>query len=159
MVFCRRFMSGLTGIVRHVGDASAALSWTQSFKTLVMTRYKAKRVARGESKASRGWRTPHLYNSAALLNTTDTKVGAREDAQQECKVRLEASKSYKIPSSVDPNEKRRDGRIRGGRMAGFEGRASFTTSSPPSGHHHAGCRGGMRRGAKTRTDLTGAANQ
>lgn len=42
-------------------------------------------MARSESKAWRGWRTPHLYNSAALLNTTDTKVGAREDVHQEYK--------------------------------------------------------------------------
>lgn len=90
-------------------------------------------MTRSESKASRGWRTPHLYNSAALLNTAETKVElvrmSNKNTRSQAPI-LEASKSYRISNSADLNEKRRDGRIRGGRMAGFEGRASFTTSPP-----------------------------
>lgn len=73
---------------------------------------------------------PALVQLGSFVGHSRHKGRAREDVRQEYKVRLQASKSYRISNSADLNEKRRDGRIRGGRMAGFEGRASFTTPRP-----------------------------
>lgn len=93
---------------------------------------------------------PALVQLGSFVGHSRHKGRAREDVRQEYKVRLQASKSYRISNSADLNEKRRDGRIRGGRMAGFErsGKLHHPPSLPPGGHHHAGCRGGMRRGLK-----------
>lgn len=74
---------------------------------------------------------PALVQLGSFVGHSRHKGRAREDVRQEYKVRLQASKSYRISNSADLNEKRRDGRIRGGRMAGFERSGKLHHPPPP----------------------------